>query len=64
MKKVKIKKDCRYTPPGSDRKVPVVAGRVVLVDSEQADKMVAGNVAELVEGPKKKAESPKKKNVL
>lgn len=64
MKKVFITKKCHFRPNGSKNKIFARPGQTVMVSTEDAEKMVAGNVAELVEEPKpKKAPVNKQKKV-
>lgn len=70
MKRVKISKKCEFFPLGVDEKNPanrIAArpGQEVVVSAKQGDKMIAGNVAELVfeekPGPKKAPATREKK---
>ncbi len=51
MKKVTIKKRCHYRPNGSKSLIYARPGQVVMVSAEDADKMIAGNVATLYVEP-------------
>jgi len=45
MKKVLITKRCHYRPNGSKSLIYARPGQVVMVSGEDAEKMIAGNVA-------------------
>jgi len=56
MKQVKVLKKCFFIPAGQEdvqaNRTATRPGQLVVVDDKQADKMIAGNVAELVQGDK------------
>ena len=52
--KVLTSKDCYYYPMGSSQKIPVTAGKHVVVSDVNGKRMIDGNVAIEVDKPKKK----------